>query len=147
MQMDDSAESEIRAIIEERVAAIREKDAARAMRVMAEDVVAFELVPPLALPPGATRDEAGFAAWLASFERISVEVRDLGIEADGRVALAHSLPHFTGTRVGGAPGYRWLRSTLCFRREPDGWKIAHAHSSVPFHPGPDMRAAMDLKPA
>jgi ketosteroid isomerase-like protein len=147
MQMDDSAESEIRAIIEERVAAIREKDAARAMRVMAEDVVAFELVPPLALPPGAARDEAGFAAWLASFERISVEVRDLGIEADGRVGFAHSLHHLTGTRVGGVPVDLWLRSTLCFRCEPDGWKIAHAHSSVPFHPGPDMRAAVDLKPA
>ena len=40
----------------------------------------------------------------------------------------------------------WLRSTLCFRREPDGWQIVHAHSSVPFHPGPEPKAAVNLKP-
>jgi ketosteroid isomerase-like protein len=145
--MSSEAEAEIRGIIEERVAAIREKNAAQAMRAMAEDVVAFELVPPLALAPGAARDEAGFSAWLSGFERISVEIRDLRVEAGESIGFAHSLHHLTGTRVGGASIDLWLRSTLCFRREPDGWKIAHAHSSVPFYPGPDMTAAVDLKPA
>ena len=67
--MPNPAEQDIRAIIEDRVAAIRAKDAARAMRAIAEDVVAFELVPPLALPPGAACDEAAFAAWLARTAR------------------------------------------------------------------------------
>jgi ketosteroid isomerase-like protein len=141
-----TAQQEIRAIIEDRIAAIRDKDAARAMRAIADDVVAFELVPPLALPPGAARDEAGFAAWLAGFERVAIEVRDLKIEADGGVGFAHALHHLTGVRVGGAPMDLWLRSTLCFRREGGEWRIVHAHSSVPFHPGPEMKAAIDLKP-
>jgi ketosteroid isomerase-like protein len=116
------------------------------MRAIAEDVVAFELVPPLALPPGAACDEAAFAAWLAGFQSIDIEVRDLKVEADERVAFAHALHHLTGVRVSGAPMDLWLRSTLCFRRQGLDWKIVHAHSSVPFHPGPEMKAAVDLKP-
>ena len=141
-----TAEGEIRAIIEDRVAAIGEKDAARAMRAISEDVIAFELVPPLSLPPGASRDEAGFAAWLAGYERIAVEIRDLAIEADERIGFAHALHHLTGVRIDGTAMDLWLRSTLCFRRQAEGWKIVHAHSSVPFHPGPEMKAAVDLKP-
>jgi len=120
--------------------------AARAMRAISEDVVAFELVPPLRLPPGEARDEAGFAAWLAGYERIAVEIRDLAIEADERIGFAHGLHHLTGVRIDGTAMDLWLRSTLCFRREADGWKIVHAHSSVPFHPGPELKAAVDLKP-
>jgi ketosteroid isomerase-like protein len=145
--MTQSAKAEIRALIDERLAAIRDKDAARAMRAIADDVIAFEMVPPLSLPAGAARDEQAFAAWLASFERIGVEVRDLVIEADERIGFARALHHLTGVRVGGAPLDLWLRSTLCFRREADGWKIVHAHSSVPFYPGPELKAAVDLKPA
>jgi ketosteroid isomerase-like protein len=139
-----NAQAEIRRVIDERVAAIRAKDAARAIACLAEDVVAFELAPPLALPPQAVRDIEGFAAWLAGFEQIDVEVRDLKIEADERIAFAHALHHLTGTR--GRPVTLWMRSTLCFRREADGWKIAHAHTSVPFHMDGSFRAAVDLEP-
>ena len=144
--MSESARAEIRAIIDDRLAAIAAHDAARAMRAIADDVVAFELVPPLALPAGAARDEAGFAAWLAGFERIGVEVSDLHIEADETVGYARALHHLTGMRVGGAPMDLWLRSTLCFRRIGGAWQIVHAHSSVPFYPDGSFRAATDLKP-
>ena len=141
-----SAEDEIRAVIDDRIKAIHDKDARRAMLGVAYDVIAFELMPPLALPPGAARDEAGFAAWLAGYERISVEVRDLRIEADEKVGFAFALHHLAGTRIDETAMDLWFRSTLCFRREPDGWQIVHAHSSVPFHPGPEPKAAVNLKP-
>ena len=140
------AQEEIRAIVEQRIAAIRDKDAAAAIACLSGEVVAFEMVPPLKLPSGAARDEAGLAAWLGGFETIDVEVRDLHVEADGRVAFAHALHHLTGLRVGGAPVDLWMRSTLCLRREAEAWKIVHAHTSVPFYPGPEPRAATDLKP-
>lgn len=140
------AEAEIRQVIEERIAAIREKDAARAIACLADDVVAFEMVPPLALPPGAAADAQGFAAWLAGFEEVDVEVRDLKIEADPNVGFAHALHRLNGTRVGGQKVSVWMRSTFGFRRREGGWKIVHAHTSVPFHPGPEPRAALELKP-
>ena len=140
------ARAEISRIIDERIAAIRAKDADAAVACLASDVVAFEMVPPLALPAGAARDVHGFAAWLAGFEDIDVEVRDLTIEADGAVGFARALNHLKGTRVGGNKVSLWMRSTLCFRRDEQGWRIAHAHTSVPFYPGPQPRAALDLHP-
>jgi ketosteroid isomerase-like protein len=144
--MRDSAVSEIRHVIDDRIAAIGDKDAARAIAYLAGDIVAFELAPPLSLAADAVRDEAEFAAWLAGFEDIAIEIRDLAIEADERVGFARALHHLTGTRVGGKPVSLWLRSTLCLRREPDGWRIAHAHSSVPMLMDGSFRAATDLEP-
>jgi ketosteroid isomerase-like protein len=141
-----SAKEQIRTVIEERIAAMRDKDAARAVAALAEDVVAFEMVPPLALPPGAARDAEGLAAWLSGFEEIDVEVRELRIEADGDAGFAHALQHLEGTRTGGHKVDLWMRSTLCFRCQDGGWKIAHAHTSVPFYPGPEMKAAVDFVP-
>jgi ketosteroid isomerase-like protein len=142
----DEANEAIRQVIDERIAAIRAKDARSVVASLAEDVVAFEMVPPLALPPGAARDLEGVAAWLSGFEEIEVEVRDLRIDADERLAFAHALHHLTGTRLGGQKVAIWMRSTLCFRRQAGEWKIAHAHTSVPFYPGPELKAAIDLQP-
>ena len=144
--MNKAAIAAIEALIEERVAAIRAKDAARAIATLAEDVVAFELVPPLAIAADTARDEAGFAAWLASFEEIDIAVRDLAVEADDSVGFARALHHLTGTRAGGHSVSLWLRSTLCCRRQADGWRIAHAHSSVPMMIDGSFRAAVDLAP-
>jgi len=141
-----TAEDEIGALIEQRIAAMRSKDADAAIAVLAADVVAFELAPPLALPPGAARDAQGLAAWLGGFEGFDISVRDMTIEADGDVGFAHALHHLSGTRPGGRPVSLWMRSTLCFRREAGGWKIAHAHTSVPFHMDGSFRAAIDLQP-
>lgn len=141
------AQSEIRDIIDERIRAIRAKDAVAAVEYLAADVVAFEMVPPLALPPGSARDSDAAAAWLGGFEKINVEVRDLHIEADASVGFARALHNLTGTRSGGHRVDLWMRSTLCFRREEGGWKIAHSHTSVPFYPGPEMKAAVDLVPS
>jgi ketosteroid isomerase-like protein len=142
----DEATDAIRRLIDERIAAMRAKDAHALVSSLAEDAVAFEMVPPLALPPVAARDEEGIAAWLAGFQEIAVEARDLRIEADDRIGFAHALHHLTGTRVDGREVGIWMRSTLCFRREAGKWKIAHAHTSVPFYPGPESKAAIDLQP-
>src|SRR3954468_15532910 len=93
------AEKQIRALIEERIAAIRAKDAARGIATLAEDVVAFELAPPLSVTADKARDAKLFGQWLAGFDKIDIEVRDLKIEADGGVGFAHALYHLTGSRT------------------------------------------------
>src|SRR4051812_37851984 len=97
----DDARDEIRRVIDQRLAAIARRDAEAAVAVLAPEVVVFEMVPPLALAPGAARNAEGFAAWLAGFEHIHVEMRDLTIEAEGATGFAHSLHHLQGTRIGG----------------------------------------------
>jgi ketosteroid isomerase-like protein len=140
------AEDEIRQLIEQRIDAMRRKDANAAVARIAENAVTFELAPPLALTDGEAADADALAAWLAGFEELDVEVRDLRIEADTFVAFAYALHHLTGTRVGGAPVSLWMRSTLCFYRDIAGWIIVHAHTSVPFYMDGSFRAAVDLEP-
>jgi ketosteroid isomerase-like protein len=145
MMKDD--EAGIRALIDERTAAMRARDSARAMATLADDIVAFELAPPLALGPEAARDEAGLAAWLAGWEGpVGIEIRDLHIEAGGDVGWCRSLNRLHGTLKDGRQVDMWMRSTLAFRREDGAWKIVHGHSSLPFLMDGSYRAAMDLKP-
>lgn len=140
-------EAEIRAVIDERTAAMRDRDAARAVAALADDIVAFELAPPLALGPEGARDEAGLAAWLAAWEGpVGIEIQDLHIETGGDIGWSRSLNRLHGTMKGGREVDLWMRSTLAFRREDGAWKIAHGHSSVPFLMDGSFRAATDLKP-
>ena len=140
------AKEEIRQLIDNRIAAMRRKDAEAAVSRIAQDAVTFELAPPLVQPPGMAADADALAAWLDGFEELDVEVRDLVIEAESTVAFAHALHHLTGTRTGGRKVSLWMRSTLGFRQDIAGWIIVHAHTSVPFHMDGSFRAAVDLEP-
>lgn len=144
--MSEQDVAAVRAVIEERMAAIRARDVARANAVLAPDVVAFELVPPLTLPPGAARDDTALAGWFSTWDGpIELEVRDLAISVSGGIAFARALQCLSGSRVGGRAVRMWLRSTLCFEKREGAWLIVHAHSSVPFRRD-DRQAALDLTP-
>jgi ketosteroid isomerase-like protein len=134
------AEAEIRRLIDGRIAAMRAKDAAAAVACLADDVVAFELAPPLALPSGAARDVAGFAAWLSAFEEIDVEVGDLRIEAAGEVGFAYALHHLTGTRAGGH------KVDLCARRFAFGARPTGGASPMPIPRCPSTWTGPSARP-
>jgi ketosteroid isomerase-like protein len=137
----------IRALIEARADAMRRKDAAAAIALLADDIVAFEMIPPLVLPAEAARSEQAMMGWFAGWEGgIEIEIRDLVIHVDGDVAFTHSLNRLAGTRLGGGRTDIWMRSTLGFRRTPDGWRIVHGHTSVPFDPADGFKARLDLHP-
>jgi ketosteroid isomerase-like protein len=147
MSDDEQAKVAIRALIEERAAAMRDKDAARAVATLADDIVAFELAPPLAMGPDRARDEAGLTAWLAGWDGpVGIEICDLHIEAGGDIGWSRSLNRLHGSLKGSRNVAMWMRSTLAFRRVEGAWRIAHGHSSVPFHMDGSYRAATDLKP-
>jgi len=141
------AEAAIRALIDERVEAMRTKDAKRAIATLAEDAVAFELAPPLSLGPEQARDMAGLEAWFGTWRGpVVITLRELKVAVSGDVAYAHSLNRMRGTKTDGREVDFWMRSTLGFRKTADGWKIAHGHTSVPFHMDGSYRAALDLEP-
>ena len=140
-------EDAIRALIEAQVAAFRHKDAEAAVALLDDQVVAFEMIPPLVMPAEATRSAQAMAGWFAGWEGpITIEIRNLVIHAGGDVAFSHSLNRLHGTRLGGGITDIWMRSTLGFRRTGEGWKIVHGHTSVPFDPADGFRARLDLKP-
>ena len=137
----------IRELIEQRADAMRRKDAVAATRLLADDIVAFEMIPPLALPPGAAADQQGLAAWFASWDGpIEIEIRDLSIRAEDSIAFVHSLNRLAGRRIDGSRTEIWMRSTLCFARGDVGWRIVHAHTSVPADPANEFKACLTLQP-
>jgi ketosteroid isomerase-like protein len=140
-------EMQIRAVIDERIAAIRARDARRANAVLAGGITAFELAPPLALEGVAARDDEALDAWLQNWVGpIDIEVRALQVVASGSAGFAYGFNRLHGTQAGGRTVDFWFRSTLGFRKIDGAWKIVHAHSSVPFYMDGTFRAALDLKP-
>lgn len=140
-------ETDIRALIDERAAAMRDRDARRAVATLAPDVVTFELAPPLGLSGAAARDVGALEAWFAGWSGgLEIELRDLVIAVSGDVGFSHSLNRLAGTRPHGRYVEFWMRSTLGFCRRDGAWKIAHGHTSVPFHMDGSFRAALDLVP-
>ena len=140
-------EQAIRELIESRADAMRFKNAEAAVQLLADDIVAFEMVPPLATPSAAVTDVQAMADWFAGWEGpIQIEIRDFIVHAEGDVAFAHSLNRLAGTRLGGGQTDIWMRSTLGFRRISGEWRIVHGHTSVPFDPADGFKACLHLKP-
>ena len=122
----------IRAGIDDRVRAVRAKDVETLMAWYAPDVVAFDLVAPLA-HRGAGGVRKRVAEWFASFRTaIDYEVRDVDLFLAGDVAFDHHLTHVRGTSASGAAIDMWFRETVGYRKLDGRWMVTHQHSSVPF---------------
>ena len=122
----------IRRVIEDRVRALRHKDAAAAVAMLDPDIVAFEVAGPLQVPAAQATDVAATQAWLDSFDGApDVEIEELTIHADGSVAFCHSLNRLSGSMADGRKIDLRMRSTLGLRKVGEDWRIVHAHTSVP----------------
>ena len=140
-------EAQIRALLDEFTRAIRNKDAAGAIATLAEDVVAFDLAPPLRIGPEATRDPAWYDEWFTTWKGpIVSRIQDLEVAVGGDVGYAYGLQHMTGTKTDGEEVDLWFRATACFRREDGRWRITHMHNSVPFAMDGSGKALLSLRP-
>jgi uncharacterized protein (TIGR02246 family) len=140
-----SSETEIRALIDSRIAAIRAKDVNAATFNVAPDVLLFDVVNALqSIGLEALRERT--KEWFASFQGpIGYEMRDLRIAAGDDVAFAHSLNQVSAMRTDGNKLQMSWRSTVCYRRVDGTWMITHEHNSVPFDVE-SGKASLDLKP-
>lgn len=129
-----TAEDEIRAIVDERVAAVRTKSTSPLAERQHPEVIGFNVLPPLQLR-GSDAIAEQMQAWFNSYPGdIGYEVRDLNIAADGDVAFCSFLYHVSGTLSDGNTVNMWVRATLGCRRIDGRWLITHDHESVPFDP-------------
>jgi len=138
-------EDEIRALVEERIAAVATKDPKPLAARQHPEIVHFNLLPPLhskgnAAVEQATRD------WFDGYETaIGYGVRDLTVHVDRNVAFCSFLYHVTGTLKTGGEVDMWVRATLGCRKVDGRWVIVHDHESVPFD-ATTGRALIDLEP-
>ncbi|HSE40643.1 MAG TPA: SgcJ/EcaC family oxidoreductase [Acidobacteriota bacterium] len=139
-------EAQIRALVEQWVSAVREKNVEAILSLYAKDALFFDLAPPLRYS-GIQAYRKSLEDWFRTFEvGVDYEIRDLRIIASDDVAFTDSLNHMTGKRTDGEDTDVWLRATIGFRKIDGKWLVVHEHVSVPFYMDGSYRAAVDLKP-
>lgn len=137
----------IRVIVEERIAALRDRDPDRLAAVYASQIVMFSLAPPLQdTGPGVAGPDY-WKPWLDSWAGpLTLEVTELGIAIGGDIAFCHSLNRMRGSKTDGGQQDLWFRATLGLRKTGAGWQITHEHNSTPFYMDGSGLAATDLQP-
>ena len=130
--MRELDEAELRQHIGKIVEGIEGKDLDALRRLYSQDVVSFDVEPPLQ-HVGVDAKLKNWATAFAFFQDVSYEVRDLALTVDENVAFGHCFGRLSGTtRTGVAIGGMWVRATFCFRKIDGNWLISHDQVSVPF---------------
>ncbi len=140
-----NTEADIKRVIERGIEAVRRKDIEGVMSIYAQDVVSFDIVPPLRYI-GADVFRNVWEEVFSSFQGpIGYETHDLHITAGDDVAFAYSLNRISGTLNTGQQTGLWLRWTACLRQINGTWLIVHHQNSVPVDLATG-RAVLDGKP-
>lgn len=122
-------ETEIKELLQQWADAIRVKDADALAECYEPNVRSFDLASQM----------DNFAelrhVWESCFpyfgETIGTEREAIKVATSDDLAVATFYSRLTGI-PGDHPSMRaWMRSTVCFRRGEDGWKIFHDHISMP----------------
>lgn len=139
-------EAQISQRLESWTKALRTKDLDALMGHYAQDILVFDLAPPLHYK-GAAAYRKNWADWFPSFQGpIGYEIRDLSITTGEKMAFCYSLNRISGKRTNGEQTDVWVRATVGFRKFGGRWMITHEHFSVPFYMEPPYKASLDLKP-
>jgi uncharacterized protein (TIGR02246 family) len=138
-------EAAIKRVIEDGIKAVRDKNIEGVMSFYAQEVVSFDVVPPLRYMGAEAFRKVWEEVFFVYQGPIDYEMHDLIITVGDDVAFAHSLNRISGTLNTGQKTDLWLRWTACFRKIGGKWLVVHHHNSVPV----DLktgRAVLDLKP-
>jgi ketosteroid isomerase-like protein len=139
------SETEIRGRLDRIVEGIRAKDLDGLRQVYAEDVVSFDVEPPLQ-HVGIAAKMNNWAKVFTLFDEVAYELRDVAVTVGGDVAFGHGFGRLSGTLGNGtATEGTWVRATFWFRRIDGEWRIVHDQASVPFDM-PSGRGVTDLRP-
>lgn len=142
---DIAAAKEIRAWLDRWTKAFTSQDLDSIMALYTDDVIAFDVVPPLQYR-GKAEYRTDYQQFLSQYDsNLKVEVRDLQVGATGDLGYATGLELISGTLKGGKKSQLWLRFTSLFRKSNGHWLDFHDHVSVPadIETG---KAMLELKP-
>jgi ketosteroid isomerase-like protein len=140
----EADEAEIRRQVDRIVEGLGAKDLEGLKRPYAQDVVSFDVEPPLQ-HVGLEAKLENWAKAFLFFESMTYEVRDLTLAVGDEVAFGHAFARLGGTLTNGtATSGMWVRVTYGFQKIDGDWLIVHDQVSVPV----DMsgKAAVDLEP-
>ena len=128
---ENAATNEIRAWLDRWTKAFIKQDVDAIMALYTDDVVAYDVVPPLQYV-GKAEYRTDYQQFFSQYEgNLHVEVRDLRVGATGDLGYATGLELISGTLKSGQKSHVWLRFTSLFRKSDGRWLDFHDHVSVP----------------
>jgi ketosteroid isomerase-like protein len=138
-----SDDAQIRALEARFTAAFNAKDVDSIMKcyVPGESLFVFDVVVPRQYV-GAAAYRKDWTDFFATFSGpVSMELQDLAVTGDGKIAYGHSAQHVTGKDTKGQPVEFVVRVTDVYRKINGNWLIVQEHVSVPIDTSmtkPDM---------
>lgn len=140
-----NAERELWELVQERVRAVRAGDSATLAARPTDDVVTFDVLPPLN-SRGSQATVERLQAWFDGYDGpIDYSAHDVRASATEDLGFCSYLYHVAGRLKTGDLVDMWVRATLCCRRIDGRWRIVHDHESVPFDPATG-KALISLEP-
>jgi len=128
----DTLESEIRAVLEDYLQALNDRDADRMDSFMARGMAAYNFMAPLQTH-GADAYRKQWEPCLAACPRsMTFSMHDLIVTAGEDVAFSHHLHRCSGTMPDGETKEYWTRMTIGYTKADDVWKMTHVHLSSPY---------------
>ncbi|HYL58424.1 MAG TPA: nuclear transport factor 2 family protein, partial [Candidatus Acidoferrales bacterium] len=128
-----SDDAEIKALEARFAKALEAKDvdAIMANYVPGDSLVVFDIIPPRQYTgwDAYKKDWAGVVAGCADTPKM--ELSDLEIASDKKLAYSHSIQHFVCTDSKGVKLEMTMRATDVYRKVDGKWLIAHEHLSAP----------------
>ena len=127
---ESTATKEIRAWLDRWTKAFTQMDVDSILALYTDDVVAYDVVPPLQYV-GKAEYRIDYQQFFSRYDSLHVEIRDLHIGTSGDLAYASGLELISGTLRNGQKSKVWLRFTSLFRKSDGHWLDFHDHVSVP----------------
>src|SRR5262249_51158880 len=125
--------------------AFRARDINGIMAIYADNVVAFDYIPPLQYK-GKDAYRKDYEDFLAAFDGpLEVEFKEVTVVAGGKVGFVRGVERISGKMKNGQRVDFWGRCTSGFQKINGRWLDVHDHCSLPA----DLdtgKAVLDLKP-
>jgi ketosteroid isomerase-like protein len=145
--MPEDDKQEILALLRAQEAATARGDAQGVIAPLADDLVTYDMPPPLEYRGAGQPYADGLAKWFDTWDGpVRVELADPTIIVDHDLAIVFGLSRMQGLKKDSGPLDAWNRRTVALQRREGAWKIIHEHSSFPMEMDGSGRAATDLKP-
>ena len=128
-----TAETEVRALLDSYLDAIRALDLDRIVAHYAPEIVAYDAIAQLEFV-GVDSYRAHWKMCLVCCQSMIFEPREPAVGACGDVAFGHYLMRCGGTGPDGREQVSWMRATFAARKHGVRWLFVHEHYSMPFDP-------------
>jgi uncharacterized protein (TIGR02246 family) len=140
-----SAIDQLKALVDERVAAVKARDGETLMAREHPEVLTYGVLGALQAT-GNDAVEEQMNAWFDGYrEGPHYAVHDLRVDADGNLGYCAFVYHVTGILKDGTEVSMAVRATLVCKRIAGRWLVVHDHESVPFDVETGL-ALTDLQP-